>query len=113
MPNGIEFLSTQEKQALSEIKRRVSAVFQVRQYLLFGSKARGDAREDSDVDLLIVTGSRLTSQDRGRISHEIFEVNLACDTNFSYIVIDADEWEEGMTSVMPFHDNVLRDGVLV
>ena len=32
----------------------------VKQIILFGSRARGDARSDSDWDFLVVTGKRLT-----------------------------------------------------
>ena len=39
---------------LAEATRRLVAAAQPRKIILFGSRARGDAREDSDVDLLVV-----------------------------------------------------------
>lgn len=38
---------------LSEKKDRLQAVFKVRRIALFGSYARGDQRENSDVDILV------------------------------------------------------------
>jgi uncharacterized protein len=38
---------------LSENKGRLQAAFKVRKLALFGSYARGDQREDSDVDILV------------------------------------------------------------
>jgi hypothetical protein len=38
---------------LSEAKPRLEREFQVRRLALFGSYARGDQREDSDVDVLV------------------------------------------------------------
>jgi len=40
--------------ALKEIVRLIVARFQPQQIILFGSRARGDAGPDSDIDLLVV-----------------------------------------------------------
>ena len=39
---------------VEEMTRRIVARFDPLQVILFGSRARGDAHEDSDVDLLVV-----------------------------------------------------------
>lgn len=88
-------------------------MFDVRQYILFGSKARGDAAKDSDVDLLIITGRALSWQEEDMITHEIFETNLSQETNFSHISVYVETWENGLISVLPFHDNVEKEGITV
>jgi predicted nucleotidyltransferase len=112
MIEDAKYLSKIEKSALAEIKRRISALFSVTQYVLFGSKARG-AAPDSDVDLLIVTERELSHRERHRISHEIFEVNLALDTQFSFIAIDSDTWNSEIYEYMPLHINVEKEGIAV
>jgi len=42
------------KETIDEIVRRIVAVASPTRIILFGSHARGDADEDSDVDLLVV-----------------------------------------------------------
>ena len=44
---------------LAEIMRRILAAGEPQKIVLFGSRARGDARDDSDYDLLLVEPSEL------------------------------------------------------
>ena len=43
-----------EPECLSEAVRRIARLFDPLRIILFGSWARGDARPDSDIDLLVV-----------------------------------------------------------
>lgn len=47
-------LYTDETSLLSLIRQRIVSTFDPLRIILFGSRARGDARPDSDVDLLVV-----------------------------------------------------------
>lgn len=113
MLDNAQCLSDNERAALVEIKRRVSALFDVRRYILFGSKARGEATPDSDVDLLMITGRQLPHRDRHVISRLITEVNLEYDTLFSFIAVDQSEWNSKLYSYLPIHGNVEREGIEV
>lgn len=55
----IKNITKQEQKALKEFKRllRESLPEEIVLMKLFGSKARGDARKDSDIDVLVVTKS--------------------------------------------------------
>ncbi|MBD3321118.1 MAG: nucleotidyltransferase domain-containing protein [Chitinivibrionales bacterium] len=106
-------LTSNEKAALEEIKRRVSAQFDVRHYILFGSKVRGDAQPDSDIDLLIITGRKLEHRERHIISDILTDVNLDFDTLYSFITVEEQEWKSKLYSFYPLHKNVTREGIAV
>ncbi len=50
-------LTVKEKEVLCEFKRLISAEFpgEILKVMIFGSKARGDASIESDIDVIVVT----------------------------------------------------------
>jgi hypothetical protein len=62
----------------------------IERIILFGSVARGDYREDSDVDLLVVTGSdRMSLQ--SDLAQEAVDVLLGDEVVVSPLVVSAEE----------------------
>lgn len=106
-------ITPRQLEALSEIKRRLLEKFDIEAFILYGSVARGQADEESDVDLLIVTSKSLTRFERHEITNVVFDVNLQYDTTFSTLVVDLASWETGIISVLPVRDEIIRDGIQV
>jgi predicted nucleotidyltransferase len=48
-----------DQKLLAEVVRRICAIGNPQRIVLFGSRGRGDARPDSDIDLLIIEESDL------------------------------------------------------
>ncbi len=69
-------LSLKEKKILKEFKRRIKEKYsdEIQDMLVFGSKARGDATEESDIDTIIVILS-----DDWRKGDEIREIGYKLD----------------------------------
>jgi uncharacterized protein len=81
------------------------------QVILFGSVARGEAGEGSDIDLLALTHEEVSHRTRNMISDLIFEVNFKYQTNLSIVVADSPSWKNGILSLTPFYNEVRRDGL--
>ena len=106
-------ITPKQFQVLSGIKRRLLEKFDIKTFVLYGSLARGQADEESDADLLVVTSKPLTRFERHEITNVVFEVNLQYDTTFSTLVVDIKSWETGIISVLPVRDEIIRDGIQV
>ena len=104
-------LSSTQLDALSEIKEKVSRHFEVVDFFLYGSAARGDAEDESDLDLMILVSEPLSRSKRHEITDIVFDVNLRFETNFSTLVVDRKSWESGLISVLPFRDEIKREGI--
>ena len=76
----------------------------VRSAILFGSCARGTARDDSDIDVLVlVSGGPV-----GSLRESIHDIESAYDVNVSPVVLRANEIDR---LDRQFLDSVLREGV--
>lgn len=106
-------LTPSQREALAELRRSVSVGFEVEGIVLFGSVARGEADDESDLDVLILTKEPLARPTRHRITDLIFDINLRYGTNLSSLVIDRENWETGAASVLPIHEEIVKDGIAV
>ncbi len=102
---------------LAEILRRVRAELEfvlgdeLDSVLLYGSQARGDARPDSDIDLLIVMRGPFDPADiRRRTAHSASRISLEYDTVVSRAFVTREQFEHRKS---PFMLNVRDEAVPV
>ena len=78
--------------------------------ILFGSQARGDARQDSDWDILVLLNKQKVSPaDIDEVAYPLRELGWDFGETFNTILYTKDEWNREVSS--PFYDNVTRDGI--
>ena len=104
-------LSSTQSDAFREIKAQVKERFHVVDFLLYGSAAKGEAEDESDLDLMIILSAPVSRIRRHEITDIAFDVNLKFGTNFSTLVVDRESWESGLVSVLPLREEIMREGI--
>jgi len=106
-------LKDNDRKAISEAVGILMERFPVTRVLLFGSKAEGSDDPESDIDLLVLTGHELPWRERDEMINSLFDTQLKYDVVFGVLVVSVDEWDEGLTTVLPIHHEIEEHGVLV
>ena len=98
------------RQIFEEIQTLKRQLLPNERVILFGSQARGDAREDSDWDLLVVINSDSTNlDDEIRYSYPFAKLGWIYDIDLNVLLYSKNDWEK--RNFTPFYKNVLRDGI--
>ncbi len=94
---------------LQEVKRSVREIDPQAEIWLFGSRARGDARDDSDWDFLVLTEKPVDRNLKNQLRDYLFDVELQSEKVIGSIIHSRREWEEDF-GVTPLYRNIKRDG---
>ncbi len=95
-----------------EFQQRLMSIVPVLDMCIFGSRARGDATDESDLDVFIEVET-LTKTLRERIFELAWEVGFEMDRVISTIVVTRDELQHGAVGANPLILSIEREGVHV
>jgi uncharacterized protein len=98
---------------LSELKRGLREIYgdRLRAVVLFGSQARGEATEDSDVDVAVVLDRfDRPGRELDRMSELLFELSFNNDELLTSVPVREDEWRQRDNR---FFRNLRREGAIV
>jgi uncharacterized protein len=104
---------TDKNHILQLIKESVKTADPKATLILYGSYARGDYNDESDIDLLIlIDKDKVTHDDRVKISYPLYDIQFATGVLISPMVCSRQLWEN-KHMVTPFYENVTNEGIIL
>lgn len=98
---------------VNQISQAIQRVAPTATAILYGSEARGDARSDSDIDVLILLdGDKLTIKQEMEVTGPLNEIEWQTGILVSPTVMLRKQWEN-MPFKTPFYINVMNEGIRI
>lgn len=105
-------LAEKEEKAIRTFITRLKSMYagEVLGVVLYGSKARGEATADSDIDLLLIMQSDNWST-RDTVTRIASQVSLDYDLLLSTHVVSLVRWQMMVNTPFTFYQNLFAEGV--
>jgi len=94
----------------SLIKLNISEIDPKAEVILYGSRARGDAKKDSDWDILVLTNYPVSYQIEKAFRDHLYDLELETGETLSLFVYSKDDWNT-RHHISPYYHNVMSQGV--
>ena len=124
------YLTFTEKKALTELKEKIKEKYPEAEIILYGSKARGDYDENSDIDLMIIIkdnyqiykGISFEELEKlyflpvnEKIENEILsivtDIQVKYCVSIDYQVKNKSYVETNLAGIVPLYQNIRKEGV--
>jgi len=103
----------EEIELLRQCKKAIRQVVPDADVILYGSRARGDATEYSDYDILVLTSGSADIPVHEKMIESIYPLELDTGAVLTLVIYNRQQWHTPLYRAMPFHKNVDREGVLL
>ena len=95
-----------------ELKEKLSEIVPLIDFIVFGSRARGDGDEYSDMDVFLEVES-LDKETKNKISDIVWEVGFQHYIVISPLIFTKDEIEKSPMRASPIVENIVNERVKV
>ena len=101
----------QRPEIVEQIKQTIKKTEPTATAILYGSEARGDARADSDIDVLILLeGETRNLKKEDELSGALYDLELNTGVLISPMIMLRSQWENRPFKT-PFYINVINEGI--
>lgn len=94
------------------IRNYINAIDPRADVILYGSRARGDERPDSDWDIPILTNNVADIVTERKFRNKLYDLELETGEALSVFVYSKDDWQTRQR-ITPFFHNVSREGIRI
>ncbi|MBN2697456.1 MAG: nucleotidyltransferase domain-containing protein [Bacteroidales bacterium] len=105
-------MKAKTKHISSLIRKYVSEVEQSADVILYGSRARGDERTDSDWDIIVLSDHYVDIETERKFRHKLYDLELETGESFSIFVYSKHNWQN-IQKITPFYRNVTAEGLRI
>jgi predicted nucleotidyltransferase len=106
-------MTDREKHIFQLITRRIKELDSHAEVILYGSRARGQSRTDSDWDILVLLDREdVTLKTEQKFRHHLFEIELEIGEPISVFVRSKTIWESKY-KITPLYKSIKAEGVKV
>lgn len=100
-----------KKQIIERISKSIHKKDHTAEAFLFGSRARGDNRKDSDWDILIlIDNNKVTNEIEDNFRDDLYNIELESGQIISTFIYSKDYWKNTLI-YSPLYKNISREGV--
>ncbi len=107
-------LTPEEQKWLDDYRRILDEKYGdiVEDIIIYGSKARGDSHEDSDVDVVVLI-TEGDWKERKQIAYHGYDLSIGTDVVPSILVCNKSQWTEWENSQSYFLESIHDDGISI
>lgn len=95
----------------NRVKKSVESIDPKAKVILFGSRARGDFKRDSDWDFLILTSKNSDESLKRKIREALIDTELEAEEVISTLIYSQQIWRDYQST--PLYKNIITDGFVV
>ena len=95
-----------------KIRNYINAIDPKAEVILYGSRARGDERSDSDWDILILTNYATDLITERKFRDKLYDLELETGEALSVFVYSKSDWQTKQR-ITPFFQNVSKEGIRI
>jgi len=102
-----------KQQIIQLIRQKVNEIDNTAEVILYGSRARGDNKRDSDWDVMILLKrNNVDKRIEQTFRHNLFDLELEIGVPISVFVYSKHDWE-GKYSVTPLFKSIRKEGIYI
>jgi len=106
-------MTRRKKDIIQLIRQKVNEIDNTAEIILYGSRARGDNKRDSDWDLMILLKrNNVDKRVEQTFRHHLFDLELETGIPISVLVYSKFDWENKY-SVTPLFKSVNEEGIRI
>ena len=94
------------------IRKNIGMIDPQAEIILYGSRARGDERPDSDWDILVLTDYPVDLKGERKFRDNLYDLELETGEPFSVFVYSKNDWLTKQ-KITPFYNSVIQEGVKI